>query len=354
MIQQECEKNNSDVCILGEKPKRNLGVELLRIILMFMIVMYHVFSLNLKSLYSYESFYFTKLFFVNLGSIAVMCFVFISGYYKISSKIKQLISFVIQAVFFSYVISFISYLFSTDQKLGDFYTIDTLLPISSSLWWFLTNYILLYIFSPLLNIGVDTLPRKSLKIVLLVLLYLNCFSNFIYPDQVGGQFFNFMFVYLLGRYINKYDITLKKPLVSFISIILLMYIINVVLSKIVGNPIISASRYTSILNIFSGICLFFVFKNISVKGNFISKISPLCFGVYLIHFHPFVWNIIQVYVHDIHLNNFDKPAYIILILLGLSFIVFLSCLCIEKVRILICNPLINFIGKRLDKYNLNI
>ncbi len=82
------------------------------------------------------------------------------------------------------------------------------------------------------------------------------------------------------------------------------------------------------------------FLQMDVKG-FVGKaavaISPLTFGVYLIHeqpnVRPFIW---QELIHPYRFS--DSPLFIVLIVV-ISLIVFVVCCCIEKVRMIIFKAL---------------
>lgn len=332
---------------------RESGIELLRIVLMIMIICYHFFSLYLKDSYYSESeskYFYLKLFFTTATVMGVDCFVFISGFFGLKFKLKQVFSFVVQAIFYSYLCLLALYIFTTGliEIKGVAWFV---FPISSGEWWFLTAYILLYFLAPFLNAGIKNMSKKQFQVLLIGFLYLNCFSNYLFNVEMAGHLINFIFIYLLARYINIYKIKIDKPLFWFIILVCTMFLLNVLATLAFKQPILTAGNYTSILTISSAVSLFFVFKNIRFHSVLINKIAPLCFGVYLFHFNFFVWNIIitpiLIYITSDNLFLF-VINYIIF-----AIIVFLVSIGVEKIRQVISEPLLRVIGNKIDKLNLN-
>lgn len=126
---------------------RSSNVEILRIVLMTMIVLWHfiVHGMGLSSgddiLLSNLSM--EHLYVLSILSYHVNCFVFISGYFGIQLKRKKVLSFVEMTFFYS----ILSFLLLLILKNGFYFyryihwnSLIYLLPISSNAWWFITNY----------------------------------------------------------------------------------------------------------------------------------------------------------------------------------------------------------------------
>lgn len=335
--------------------KREPNIELLRMVLMVMIVCYHFFSLYIKDTYhSNQLLFFTKLFFTSITAMAVDCFVFISGYYGLKFKLKQVITLALQAIFYSYICFTILY-FVKPELINSTIFFKYLFPVSSSLWWFVTTYILLYFIAPFLNEGIKKLSKIQYQIILIGFLYLNCFSNFLFDLDMAGHLVNFIFIYLFARYINIYKVTISHPFIIYTLLILSIFIINAGATILLANPVISASRYTSIFCILSAACLFLGFKKIKIKSNIAFKIAPLCLGVYLFHFNYFMWNmVIMQLLFSIEKNYQYNLILFTILYTTLALIVFVLGIGFEKIRQIICQPLLNFIGKKIDKFSLNI
>lgn len=342
---------------------RDPSIELLRILLMFYVMAYHFFSFYIQITFEGDKpLFLTKLFWSTVianGYVSVVCYVFISGYFGMRFRLKQLTSLVVQVLFCSYLCLTLLLFIRPDLISDGNSILQYILPISSSVWWFMTIYILLYIIAPFLNSGVEKLSKRQFQLLLCILLYLDCFSNYVYTDKVGGQLLNFIFIYLLARYIRKYNINLKRPVLLYLMAVFTIFIVNYVTSLYLNRPFLSATIYNSVLVILASVSLFFSFKNIKIHNtscvSWILKISPLCLGVYLFHFNYFSWNIL---IHPI-LFKIEQLAdhnlsFYVLFILCFCFVAFIFCLFLEKTRQIICQPLLNFIEKKIDKFSLNI
>lgn len=335
--------------------KREANIELLRIVLMIMIISYHFFSFYIQGTYSSnQSLFFTKLLFTSATAMAVDCFVFISGFYGLKFKLKQVVSLTLQAIFYSYI-CFAILVFTKPDLININFFFKYLFPISSSVWWFITTYILLYFLAPFLNSGIKILSKTQFQILLVGFLFLNCFSNFFFDLEMAGHLVNFIFIYLLARFMNIYKITVRHSLILYILIVILTFFVNMVMSIQLEKAALTASRYSSIFCILSATCLFFTFKRINIKSNIVLKIAPLCLGVYLFHFNYYIWNmVIANYLFWIG-DHFEYNLSLFTIFnVLLAVVVFFAGICFEKLRQIICKPLLNYIGNKIDKLNLNI
>lgn len=88
--------------IMSMSKTRNASFELLRIICMFMIVLYHLFIKLDYSAVSTSALYSSLLFPLH---VAVICFVLISGYFGIRLSFKKLSAFYVQVLFYNTSVS---------------------------------------------------------------------------------------------------------------------------------------------------------------------------------------------------------------------------------------------------------
>lgn len=324
--------------------------------------MLHVFRLELhNNLDDNTGLYISELLLTSLFFVGVNCFVFISGYYGVKFKSKTIVSLVIQALFYSISIAIFALL--VGYKLGMKDYINAIFPISSSLtsgtWWFLTAYIALLFIAPLLNHSIAYFNKKQMTIILAGMLFLNCFSSFIFNNTYisgdGYSIYNFITIYVLARYINKYQIQIKKPFLIYLGTSLFIFGITLFFNIELRQMIEPANRYNNPFLILAAVGLFFTFKNMSFSSNTINKLAPLAFGVYLIHNHYLIRKILFEPSIE-YLTGMYKNQWLTLIgLLALfAILVFLICLGIEKIRQTICTPLVNAIERKISKYDLNI
>lgn len=136
-----------------ETNDRKLNFELLRIVSMFLIVIYHYSDWG--GLIQVGDDLSTKLIgdFLNIGGkLGVNIFVLISGYFLIDSKfkIKKLIKVIFEVWLYSVGIALVCMLL----KIGDLSQdtiVKSFLPIMNNMYWFATAYVVMYVLSPFIN-----------------------------------------------------------------------------------------------------------------------------------------------------------------------------------------------------------
>ena len=156
---------------------RDSNIELLRIILMIMIITHHLLvgPANLKlmksSMLNIDILNIIKVLLNSFVIISVNCFIFISGYYGIKFRSSKIINLIMQAIFYSIVISIIFMIF-----LGKNITINELIFIivPINMWWFLTCYIALMVFAPYIIILVDSINKFKMYFLVSTLTIVVC------------------------------------------------------------------------------------------------------------------------------------------------------------------------------------
>jgi len=326
---------------------RESNIELLRIILMIMIITHHVIvhSLGLnyeQSLALHDLSIYYKIFVNSFVVLGVNTFVFISGYYGMKFKIKTVISFTLQAVFYSVGI-YLFFLILNHNRFEFKVFVLNFIPISKYTWWFLSLFLGLYFISPILNKGFDLLEHRSKIITLVGLVYFDSFSSFWWHSGLSGDgysIFHFIVLYLIARYLSVMVTKIKKPL---LYLILSTFILVTIAFLLLYNGKISRLSilfsYNNPILMFSSIMLFYVFKNIKIQSKFINTISGLVFGIYLLHDHESVRDFICKYISKVQTNYFGFE-FLICILSAITLIFIISAF-IEYIRKIVFDALLN-------------
>ena len=156
--------------------KRNIGLDILRIISMMMIIALHIlgkgkFITNSKNTDLWQLAYIIEMFCI----VAVNCYVLITGYFSIDSKFKWKKVLKIWGLVLFYSISIYLVLiligvrqFNTSECIKAFF------PILTKEYWFVNCYLLLYILSPFLNKFIKSLEKKEFQRLLVILLVVFC------------------------------------------------------------------------------------------------------------------------------------------------------------------------------------
>ena len=329
--------------------KRNVGLDILRIISMIMIVFLHVlvkgrFVSNIYNIELYKIAYIFETLFI----IAVNCYVLITGYFQEDSKfkIRKVINIWIKVVFYSISIYIIILLFGQKEfNIKD--CIKSIFPILTNEYWFVNCYILLYILSPFLNKLIDQLNKKDFQKLLIILFVAFCLLTSILPlnytfDKTKGYGIIWLIVlYFVGAYIkrfvkgnykNRYNLCFYfvASIITYIAYLIIGYLCKVLNIEDITSRLLNYNFITVFL---ASVFLFLYFKNLEIKNlkviNIVSKITPLTFAVYIMHEQVVLRDIL--YLDILNLDQFwNKPIQFVIIPIT-AITIFLICILIEKI-----------------------
>lgn len=293
-----------------EIKNRNYGIDLLRIITMFMIVnlhiLYHGGILSSEKLY-FGSTKFNIVWIIEIVSyVAVNCYALISGFVGVNSKNKysNIILLWLRVAFYSILIYLIACKCGVVEY--DYNTFITYcFPVLNTKYWYFTAYFCLFFFMPILNVGLQNLKYEQLRNAIIMIIIVVSILPFIYAGDVfhcknGYSFVWLLVLYIIGGFIGKYNLNIKFSkilmLLLFIVCVALefgnLYLTNYMKLKGVENFKYTLVSYTSPTMLLSGIALLVLFSKLKLGflGKIISFLSPLCFSVYLIHEHKVIRN----------------------------------------------------------------
>ena len=337
-----------------------MNIELLRIILMILIVFHHllVHGLNFKSINA-EGFH-SNSHTISDGLVesflvmAVYCFVFISGYYGLKFRIKTVLNLIIQTFTYS-VLIYILYDLIVYNKIILLDTVKGFLPISRAKWWFITTYFFLYLLSPLLNLAKKYLTKFQFIYVVLVITSINFAIGFVFDPKYLGVFngyslIGFISVYLWGQAFSEYFkikrgrlFYLSIYIISCLGIFLMFYISLKYINHLIAWKMFS---YNNPLVMISAISFFFLFKSFKIYNTKILYFSSAALGVYLIHDHfvsrKFIIDNLSKFTATYNLGN----VYLTLLLIAIM--IFILGALVERIRMWVSDPLINYTMKRFN------
>ncbi len=296
-----------------KESKRHIGIELLRIIAMMMVIILHFmikgqYSKSTNQIINVESWIL-----ICFSVVAVNCYVLISGYFmsEKSFKLKRINQTYSQVLFYSiFTFLLLVILGLKFFSFGQAFTAVT--PFVHDSYWFANSYLLLLLFTPLLNSAINNMDKNKFQLILIALLGTYCVFNnmvkIINPiDKTAGYgILWFIILYLSAAYLKKYYIPSNKPIKFFLLYLGTVFTNLIIhtsfghLGAVWGNGMVR--DYNNILVYIGAVFLFLAFINIDIDNKIVSKVilffSPLTFAVYLIHESPFVsewlWNTINV------------------------------------------------------------
>ncbi len=289
--------------------KRMANIELLRILAMMMVVMLHFLSKGNvlpKLTSSMDANGVLAWVLESLSIVAVNVYMIISGYFLVQSKFHfhRLIELILQVLFYSLLvpICLISLGILSLQDITTYQILHYIFPTQMLHYWFVTAYVLMYLFSPVLGTAVKSMSQKQLQVTLALLLVVLSVSKSILPvklemDNLGYDAIWFMCVYLIAAYIRLYGIAFFKNggisaityFMGCIGMFGIAFLIRVVYLKTGAlEYFIGASYgYNHVLNLLAAVALFYAFYYMKIPegrvANLICKISKHTFGVYLLH-----------------------------------------------------------------------
>ena len=277
---------------------RDSNMELLRLVAMFMIVILHLDIFLLEKPESFADQYLTNFFIGFLKSLTIIgvnLFVLLSGWYGIYFKWNRFFYLWFQVLFFAFLgLAYESLINGNVLNLKDY--LYYLFQMDGNAYWFFQSYILLYIFSPMLNLYTQKTDNKALSLFLCVFFIIQfiwgCMSwGYVYFGN-GHSALSFMGLYILARYayINQIQLRLKKGLWGALFLILTL------LSSICGYSGHShtmlynfAYSYASPLVIISAFSVLALFLRLNFKAIIINRIAVHCFAIYLFHMNFYIF-----------------------------------------------------------------
>ena len=359
---------------------RSSNIELLRIVSMFLIVVHHLsvqtawpdLSGDLATQSAVRVLAFG-------GKIGVDIFVLITGYFMVRSRFKSrsFLRTALETWFYSWTLLAMFAIAGWGISRGQLF--EGLAPLLTGKYWFVTTYLALYLFIPLLNRLIAGMSRHSLR--LLICIGFVVFSLAPTVTTYGPLAENlpwFFFLYIVGGYIrlsdasgsdrsaeaaeaggmmrllNPADLVKRHPLAWCIGSF------AVIVASIVGltyayalngfdfmwwSSLIMQHKVPALL---MAVSMFWLFKRMPLPcSNLVNSLGAATFGVYLIHEQQFV----RIWLWDkvTFLADFG-PAGVIVGGLAICVVVYAVCSVVDIVRKYVFDgPLMRFIDRRCGR-----
>ncbi|MGT2933883.1 acyltransferase [Streptococcus catagoni] len=321
--------------------EHHYGLDLLRIISMFMIVITHVLGKGgLRSTVSGEadSYFVTTWIMQVLVYGAVNCYALISGYVGANAtyKYSKLANIWLQVFFYTFTITALFALCGFPVSFNDWR--HAFFPIVSGEYWYMTAYFGLLVFMPMINGGIRSLSNSQLRnlVILIIVVFslLPALMNNPVPEfslSKGFEMTWLIILYIVGAYLHR--INLKQfSTKKLLGLYFLCMAITYVMKFLVGDI---WYWYVSPSLSLGAISLFIIFAKMVITPEhflftFIRVVSPATLGVYLAHLHPLLVRFV--------IRDFAEPfvhVHILLypfLILGVSILIYGFAFLIEKSR----------------------
>lgn len=293
-----------------ETKERNDGIDLLRIIAMFFVMILHTLEqggllgsfggdmVNARVVWALEI----------IAFVAVNIFAMISGYVNYSDTPKPFrVSkyFMLWIMVFTYsIVLLIVEAVMLDDAVRGIDVANSLFPVTSYHYWYFTAYTGLFVLMPMLNALVRKYSPAKLKRILVVLFIVfsayDFWANRFIPG-IGRTFTWLIIMYFVGACIKKCkigeNIKTKNLILTIIACYFITWIwklntptIHIFNLDITGDTFLDCSAPAVLI---CSVAYVILFSRIKIKKGdfqkFVRFCAPAVFAAYIITSHPFVW-----------------------------------------------------------------
>lgn len=333
--------------------QRKTGVDILRMLSMYMVVVLHVLGQGgvLSSAQWMSKRYMAAWWLEIAAFCAVNCFGLISGYVGYGSKFRwsKLVGLWLQVAFYTVGITVLFAFFAPDT-VSEIQWIRAFFPFTTSQYWYITAYAGMFLFLPFLNL---ILEHSSKVQVIGFLLAAGVMFSVLprvlmeepYELSNGYSMIWLIILYLLGGWIRKYNIvryvSKRWCVILFLgstTLVLLSKLlfenkkIHILGKDVAGGMFVHYLSPFIILNAVALLCLFAQVDFQSQIGkNLVRWLSPAALGVYLVHVQPLVWSYgMKGIAATFSQRRTDLMA---LSVLGLALAIYVGCTVVELLRL---------------------
>lgn len=342
--------------------KRESKYELLRIILILMVISLHYLNPEMGGALEHTKIsdinYVLARFFESISIIAVNVFVLIAGYFgcnRMTQSLRKPLSLVSWVIFYNIIFQ-ISAIVMKEKEFSLKSVLGTFIPSN----WYIVLYCSLTLIAPYINYLINNISEKQFQVLLGVIAVVFSVWNTMFEmastffninllgvstvsisgSQAGYNIVNFIFLYVIGSYMRKYSISIKKG--YLIAIYICALCVTVVLSGHSG----ASWNYDNIFVIIMSISFFALWGRGITLGykRGVNVIAKGTLGIYIIHTKGFITNGLWGYF-KIREASQGVPLLFILNILGCVFVTYIVCYTIENVCRWCIKPISNYLDK---------
>ena len=317
---------------------RQSNFELLRIIAILMVVLYHANYHSLgfpvrEDILAAPGTLFWRALAEQICVAGVNIFILISGWFGIKPSIKKFCSLLFQVFFYGLIAIAVGLLAGWE------------IPVKLCLkvfyfggqYWFVIAYFVLFLISPILNSFVENSPPRRIIAVLA------CFfaAEFIYDWLAsmgtwyrGFSAISFAGLYLLARFIRLYS---RKLIHASTSSLLIVYALATLIPTIIsylgirnGWIQLNPRAYTSPFIIAAAVSLLLCFSRLKFESKFVNWVACSAFAVYLFHVNPVIFPHFKQAASALSLSL--NPVFFSVSALLLAITLFLACAAFDRIR----------------------
>ncbi len=352
---------------MTQKEKKS-NYELMRIVSMFMIVLWHVVVHNVSTdiLDPILAIIVNGILFCLV--VHVNSYVLLTGYFSTEKKTTWKKAWSLLKTTWVYRVVIILVLsLSSLIVVNKVQLFQELMPLDVADYWFVNCYLVLLMLIPFLNILIQNMDEGQHRKFLLIGFWLFCIIPYITKQATvtnnGSSVIQFVFLYFLGAYLKKYPLannyhfvrwSNRKLQVLFIGVFFGTMLVNFLLSYYakglgtINSSILGLIRttinngslaYNNPLIVIQSVAYFCFFGTLNIKNRKINMVSSFCFEIYLFHDNYYIRQVIYKPFRLLkHTNSYTFIPYwffaaLIIFVLGLFCEFFRRTICKLLVKI---------------------
>ncbi len=284
--------------------KRDSRFEVLRIISMFFILLFHfAFYSQPWQTTGYSFWSFAQLSSIlGLGKLGVFLFVMITGYfmggklYSLKAGIKKAITIWLEVIFYTVIIFVLGMRFHLVTVIKK-EALLSFLPFINSMYWFVDAYIVLMLLVHFINKALQGFKQSEFVMLILILAVLVCglspLNSTIFVNEL--QFGYILPAYLIGAYLRRYQISYRYPLLKAVLVYLLA-VFGATILYVFGKTTYITFFYYGIFQLIVATYIFDAVINVKpFHSQAINTVSKTVFASYLITDNEiikrYLWNL---------------------------------------------------------------
>lgn len=295
---------------------RESGIELLKILAIFIIVLAHMaqclsksesynFYINLNQA-SMEPMFLILNFIRPLGALGNDIFFICSSWFLCDKNFikKRKIVYMETDVLIVSISALAIFLFFGKYHISNTDIMDSIFPTLTNSYWYITCYMIILFVAPWMNLILHNMSQRTLLITSLLLgmvyFFAQTFADFLGIDLFfSNRLIEFAALYIIVAYVKTYRMDFvdsKKANIISLLVGIVGWISFVVCANFLGERISLLSSFQiwdknhNIFLVIIAVSLFCLFKKIKFKSAIVNYISGLSLPVYLLHSNVLVIN----------------------------------------------------------------
>lgn len=320
-----------------QKPAREYGIDLLRIVAAFYVIVLHTLRQGgiIGAAVPDSSQFYACQAMDALAICAVNLYGLISGYVGYSDTEKpfqpaKLLLLWMEVVFYGIVINLLASVFSPSIPLSE-YWYSAWRPLSQNTYWYFTAYFALFFFIPLLSSGVRHSSSGSLCFFFLAVIFFfspfeNTHGTFYTND--GFSFLWLMVLYLCGAIMKKTRLC-QRIHPAFAVFGILLCTLGSYRLRTMAVSSWNKESYTFPLYLLSAMSHLILFSKLNIgklPAKLIRFAAPAAFAVYISNVNPLIWWNLMINRFQIWASCSPLKLVIRVLLFSASYVAVIACI----------------------------